>query len=431
VNFSERHTLVVPRALVEQWIADLAFDPAHVLRTKLVRTRTVQGSYWHVWHDLPSPYYEGLWIGEMKVLFSGDINVQPVHDSDCALIFGAGLWEGALQALRSTPSGWLPFDIVKFPGWGMEQLLLKESRQGESQDRRRWQRTSVALGSDVLARLRRLRVVVVGVGRAGSVLASRLVTLGVNEVCLIDQDLVTVQDLGQLEFLTSASLGSPRADMLATAVAPLARETGTRISTLSTKPHTPDLESAFSTADILAYCGPSETDRSICGLHALAWNLVLLDTRTQAQRLQPVKENKIKGDPAKKNVNILAEIRLIVPGRGCAFCKGRLSGSSFLKGGFAPLFPDNSEEIAQVLGSLGSLDCVAGGLALRTLEELVSGRVKDSSWVRIAWSADGQPELDSISTSPSRKCLFCGALNESIERQSGLAGVEDAGIQPL
>lgn len=75
-----------------------------------------------------------------------------------------------------------------------------------------------AFGAAGQARLRRLRVAVIGVGGTGSVVLEQLAHLGVGNLLLIDPDVIELSNLNRVVGATPADVGRPKVDVAAALV---------------------------------------------------------------------------------------------------------------------------------------------------------------------------------------------------------------------
>jgi len=149
---------------------------------------------------------------------------------DCAglLLLGTGQQRGRASGFVRLPTTPLaPLHGIRLVGPGMPMLPLhQELASGLSpwllaplqSAATRWSRTIGALGQEAWQRLVRLRYGIIGVGRSGSQLAQALARLGVARLTLIDPDQVELHNLGEMAGVTTADLGQPKVEALATAL---------------------------------------------------------------------------------------------------------------------------------------------------------------------------------------------------------------------
>ena len=113
--------------------------------------------------------------------------------------------------------------------------------------------------------LREASVMILGLGRYGSLLARSLVQAGVGHIGAIDSNVVSARDLVSPGWYPGASTGVPRTDAIGTAIANEAP--GTTFSTPATTPETPEqYATEFRDFDVVVVCA----DHHDPGLYDLA-----------------------------------------------------------------------------------------------------------------------------------------------------------------
>ena len=153
------------------------------------------------------------------------------------LLVGDGALRGHAWAVVRAGDGITTPGVLALPGAGMHRLALDRwpglpgamtlDAQAEvpslppdllavTGGDGRWSRTIGAPGGlDVWRRPVSLRVAVVGVGRTGSLVAASLVRLGVADLTLIDADILEDHSLPEMDVVTAADLGQPKAEAVA------------------------------------------------------------------------------------------------------------------------------------------------------------------------------------------------------------------------
>ncbi len=76
------------------------------------------------------------------------------------------------------------------------------------------ERSAALLGEDAMARLARLRVLLVGVGGVGSWCAEALVRTGLNHLTIVDDDVVQISNVNRQLPATAATVGRKKVDAL-------------------------------------------------------------------------------------------------------------------------------------------------------------------------------------------------------------------------
>ncbi|MBQ6208678.1 MAG: tRNA threonylcarbamoyladenosine dehydratase [Prevotella sp.] len=77
-----------------------------------------------------------------------------------------------------------------------------------------FQRTELLIGSDALARLRQLRVIIFGVGGVGSWCAESLVRSGIGSLTIVDSDHVCASNINRQLMATTETVGQAKVDVL-------------------------------------------------------------------------------------------------------------------------------------------------------------------------------------------------------------------------
>jgi len=274
-------------------------------------------------------------------------------------------------------------------------------------------RTAGALGADAFARLRRLRVALIGCGRLGSLVAEGLAAAGPAMVSLIDPDVVEEHNLAESAGVTAADVGRPKAEALADL---LRRLPGAGHTVVIPVPHSvltlPAL-AAVKPADLIVACADSPAARLAAAVLAAAYLKPLLDVGSAI----------LPGPQGRGDRRMGVDVRLVPPGR-CLACFGGLAGLAAardsLRGGATPRRAGDFR--AERLGSLRSLNTLAVGFAQTLLEQALAGRVRDAVWLQLDVDSSGLPRLRHPEPPPARDCPLCALAADG---DAGLAGLAD------
>jgi molybdopterin/thiamine biosynthesis adenylyltransferase len=132
--------------------------------------------------------------------------------------------------------------------------------------------------------LRRSRVVVVGAGAIGSVLAMRLARAGVGELVLVDGDVVEPHNLERVDCYTEEDVGRPKVEALARCIRRLRRGEKTWVHAIPSyldagfyERWYPQYEWAFRKADLYILGVDNDVVRREVGELSAYWNKPLLD----------------------------------------------------------------------------------------------------------------------------------------------------------
>lgn len=290
----------------------------------------------------------------------------------------------ASPAAKHRLPSWVPIDELALPG--PQMLRTGAVAPGSAGDRPspaaavhdadapgidgRFSRQAGALGPEVLQRLQRARVAVVGAGRIGSVLAHSLVRMGCS-LLVIDPDDISAHSLdGDLPAFME---GRPKVEGVMRQLRGLSRPgaciDGRRLSVAS-----PVVGSLLVDCDLICCC----VDNDAARLWANAWALAL------------VKPLLVVG------VDVLecgaeAELRLLPPGSGCLACVGGFAqGDRLVEQLALPGPPATPRDFRlQRRGSLRSWGVLAAHAGLRMVEQMVDGRLRGARFRRLTETDDG------------------------------------------
>jgi hypothetical protein len=256
----------------------------------------------------------------------------------------------------------------------------------------RLSRTIGALGADAVARLRSLRVAVVGCGRSGSLVVEGLAALGVAGLVLIDPDVLEAHNFGEMAGLVADDLGDAKVQALARAVQRQPLATGTQVTAVAESVLSLAALGALKEADVLVCCADSVAARLATAVLAVFYLKPLLDIGTA-----------VLAGP-----RIGADVRWLLPGR-CLLCVGGLpdlaaARTALLQG---RIQLRTGEFTTERLGSLRSLNTMAVGLGQTLLEQCVAGRREEATWLQLDVDATGLPRLASRRPGRASRCGLC------------------------
>lgn len=292
-------------------------------------------------------------------------------------------------------------DEVRFIGPGMI-TVAERTRLGTPDDAwsaERWSRTTGALGETVTRRLRQATVTLVGAGRTGSQLAFQLSALGVGRLGIIDPDVLAITNLDAMPGVTPADVGLPKACALAQRLLEFRPDMAVTWLAQSVK-DTDAWELVHRRADLLATCVDDNLPRLAVAVAACQTQTVHLDVACSVQRDD-------KGD-----LEIFADVRLLLPGQGCAACVGPMAGLE--DAAYALAAPAGSlskgrslEWFEQRAGSLVTINSVAIGTAGQLWLDLLAGKLAGSTWSRFVWFAGAGWSVENAGVDVSDACRIC------------------------
>lgn len=349
-----------------------------------------------------------------------------------SLLIGDGLLRGFLWGAVRTEQGEVPLDSLCLVGPGMNQLPLAQPQASMAgadtlpllpvydgplslEPATVWSRTIGALGGEaVWHRLVGLRVVVVGVGRTGSVVATMLARLGLRHLTLIDPDHLEAHNLGEMPGvpLHASAVGRPKVEALADAL-----YTSTRLecTVLPVSIATDTARDACKQADVLVCCVDNDTARLATAIFAALYYKVLLDMGSG------IFLHGSNGQEAPSRT-MGADVRLVLPGDGCLLCRGQLA--NFVQAVEAlgrPLSLEAPQEWRQQrAGSLTAINQLAAAVGLQMLQDLVAARIQASLWAHLSFDEAGRLSVQyptTLSAPHEAACTLCAR-----------AGLGDAGL---
>lgn len=262
-------------------------------------------------------------------------------------------------------------------------------------DGERWSRVAGALGDYAWRRLCRLHYLIVGCGRNGSLIAHALARIGAHRMTLVDPDTTELCNLDGDGFLPD-HITRPKADALAEslrAVNPTIEAQPLAYSVSDSR-----ILPAVREADVLITAVDDDGARWAAAHLAVLYLKPMLDVGTGVLTTE-------SGEPL-----LGADIRWIVPGEGCLLCMGGVANLQQVEVVRQGLYAEQQYRAQrhwrrERRGSLRSLNMMATGLALRTLEDYLAMRLHTSRWLRLVYQ-DSVPQLHELGHgTPNRNCL--------------------------
>lgn len=329
-----------------------------------------------------------------------------------AIQTGIGSLAGRMRVWVQTPDALQRIDEVSLPGPGMHRLRTEGAvptvppRRADSNridPATVWSRTIGVLGSDVWRRLRRLRYLVIGVGRTGSLVARGIVEAwGARLISLIDPDRIEPHNLGEMTAVSPADLRSFKTLAVGRHLQPVDRS---RLALETAEASLTDRAAwrLIERADVVISCVDHDSARWMASVLATLFGRPHLDLATGT--------GQVNSDDAALG----ADIRLLLPasdGR-CLLCHGGLrqldAARLALSSGDAEWSVQHHRDWRQERrGSLRSLNELAVSAALRLWEDVVAERVTRNTWLRIGFTPEGRLEA-AYPRAPflERPCPYC------------------------
>lgn len=299
-------------------------------------------------------------------------------------------------------------DELFLPGAGMHVVSLGSGISGQGIDRGfeldQESRTVGALGPAVMARLAGLAYGVIGVGRTGTRVARALAQFLPRRLALIDPDVLEAHNLTELDgLLGRRSIGLRKARTLAEGIREQHPELA--IDCVEASVTSEEALSVLRRCDVLFSCADHDGARLAATTLASLFHKVLIDIATGIHR--------------RPHYRMAADVRVLLPGNACLLCLGGLPDEGRARAVLASVAAERTFQRgrnwrAERTGSLASLNQVAVGLAMRSLEDLVSERVRDSVWAHLEFDTAGRCRIEYPGRVPHPSCA-CALSGMGIE----------------
>lgn len=317
--------------------------------------------------------------------------------------------KGEIHGNIRHPGGTLPLDELSIIGPGMHRFLLTDTALAtrsvpelgfRTPAEEHWSRTIGAVGGVASwRRLVALRFAIVGCGRMGSVAASMLKRVGVQDICLVDPDRIEFHNCGEMDLIDQSDVGDFKVEALRRRMEGIRTPSPCQVAAISESMHAPGAVQALKRADVLISASDSDAARLGAALLSTLYHKVLLDVGTGV--LEGAERSSIsaeadsvarEGGPA-PTLMMGADVRLVLPGDGCLLCRGGLTNHAQAVLDLASHRPARSTtrlDAARRIGSLRSLNQLAVATGFRMLEDLVAMRLIASTWVRLEYDERGR-----------------------------------------
>ena len=377
--------LVIPGAVLQQAIRALERSHADWLACTVERASRQSGEDWLTrglarGRQLPDP---ALVVARTPVL--------PVAFASPTAVLYLRQGEPPRAYLLDSQGQHRPMGLlILAPGLPEVGALPERSYAAEE----RWSRIAGALGDYAWRRLCQLHYLIIGCGRNGSLLAHALVRTGARRLTLVDPDTTELCNLDGDGYLPD-HITRPKADALAEslrAVNPTIEAQPLAYSVSDSR-----ILPAAREADVLITAVDDDARWAVAHLSVL-YLKPMLDVGTGVLATE-------SGEPL-----LGADIRWLVPGECCLLCTGGVANPQQVEVVRQGLYAEQQHRAQrhwqrERLGSLRSLNMMATGLALRTLEDYLAMRLHTSRWLRLVYQ-DSVPQLHELGHgTPNRNCL--------------------------
>jgi hypothetical protein len=190
---------------------------------------------------------------------------------------------------------------------------------GDGPDAGTFDRQVRMLGEDGQRTLHAVRAAVIGTGGTGSAVAVQLARLGVGEICLVDDDIVTAPTPTRGHGMRVSDVGKPKVEVLGQHIRDIGL--GTRVVEVDATLHKPAALWAIQHADVVFSCVDGHGARLILNRFAYAHLAAVIDLAVLVAVTEP------GGVAARAQVEVDERVTWIAPGTACLLCRGRLDAA--------------------------------------------------------------------------------------------------------
>ncbi|MBX7168080.1 MAG: ThiF family adenylyltransferase [Pirellulales bacterium] len=319
------------------------------------------------------------------------VNTQPLP-TQCAVgvVLGTGPAAGQWNAAVDVGRRLAPLDRITLVGPSMRSIQLKDRPALlDASTATRWSRTIGALGEDVFHRVRNSTVAVVGVGRNGSAAAWTLAMLGARRILLIDEDIDQLHNLDATVGAPLSGLGQPKVTNRASQLIQL-RPDDLVIEPLRASIRHRVVMERLRGVDLLVTCVDSDVARLAAAR--------LVNKPWLAKVHLDIGSGIFRDAGGERRMG--ADLRLCVPGECCIACLGGLRQPDLAEdelsapiGALPRQRPPRWDE--DRAGSCITISQVSVNLGIQLWLDFLAGRVTESRWQRLEWSASGELSVTS------------------------------------
>lgn len=202
-----------------------------------------------------------------------------------------------------------PVSVIRSVG---NRFRFFDDKNGESTHPEFFDRQIRAFGKDVQTTLQKLKVGIIGVGGTGSAVAEQLIRLGVGTLFVFDHDTLETTNVNRVYGSRVSDAGKPKVEI----VRRLAEDIGlgTNVKTFQKPISFKSTVEELKKCDVVFGCTDDNWGRSIL-------------CRLTTYYYIPVLDMGVKIDSNEEMIrSIHGRTTVLVPGRACLFCRGRING---------------------------------------------------------------------------------------------------------
>lgn len=331
--------------------------------------------------------------------------LQPLP-SQCWILLGlsndGGRWSGVIIE-RGKPRRLLKWRVV---GPGMMSFERATNDEGEeefdAESSERWSRTRKALGADVVEKLRKAAIAVIGAGRNGTELAWKLAAVGFKRMVIVDLDPMEIGNLDGMPgaLLEDARCGKNKAIALAERLLAF-RGDDLIVKALPCSVTENRVVEALRGVDVICTAVDSDTPRLGAAIIANRYLKAHCDVASGVT-INAQGERMWAGDA-----------RIFLPNQGCVACVPGLPNEAEARHElFAPpgalRRPKRAwDEEPGRAGSLLPINAVTCSTAVMSLLDLFSGKLTGSVWHRLRWNEGSSLQVDHSLYGRRESCEIC------------------------
>lgn len=303
---------------------------------------------------------------------------------------GSVVEKGAIRPLRK----------ICLVGPGMKSMsrlsrkrLLVPAEQTSSSDSQ-WSRFIGSIGQSGFRRFRNTKVLLLGTGGLGSLLASTLVRSGLRDLTMVDHDILENHNRDRTFGNTPQDVGMPKAEILAHYLHSI--RPSAKITAIKRRIEDELIIDRFRRASVVFTCLDNDQSRAYASNLCAELLKVHIDLGTLVGRRDLEPRNPPQTDLADRI--IAADVRLILPG-ACLGCVGGLQNEV----GVAQDWNSGGR-----VGSLTSINHIAVGTAKQLYLDLLTEKLQSSYWQRIEWVQGQGLRVAGNAVTGNPKCPICG-----------------------
>lgn len=262
----------------------------------------------------------------------------------------------------------------------------------------RWSRLIGAIGIDTFRRHRSMKVMLVGAGRLGSLLASTLFRSGVRDWTIVDPDSLEPHNRDCTFGNKPSDVGKGKAGVLARYLHRV--HPTSRITAIEKGVNDEIVLGRMRRADIVFTCVDNDECRAFVAGQCARLLKVHIDLGTIVRKGASV-DQQANSSEETFDREIAADVRMMLPG-ACLACVGGLQPQAETQTQELPSWNADGR-----LGSLVSINQIAVGVAQQMYFDLLAERIQSSFWQRIQWVQGEGLRVASGAVAGNPNCSVC------------------------